>query len=186
MPSLMRSRPPTYFWRCRAPVLALAHRHQIGGRLLRLPLRTAGAMFFNERARIGVSALAHTEVANAEMVPFGALLSYGPDFLDYFRRAVRPFTDKQIELATTFADQAGIAIENVRLFDEIQEKSHQLEIASQHKSQFLANMSHELRTNSMPSSATRNSFLTTSMARRRTRCARCSIACRPTASISLA
>ena len=62
------------------------------------------------------------------------------------RKMVRPFTDKQIELATTFADQAGIAIENVRLFDEIQDKSHQLEIASQHKSQFLANMSHELRT----------------------------------------
>jgi GAF domain-containing protein/DNA-binding response OmpR family regulator len=62
------------------------------------------------------------------------------------RSIVRPFSDKQIELVTTFADQAAIAIENVRLFEEIQDKSRQLELASQHKSQFLANMSHELRT----------------------------------------
>src|SRR5579864_662652 len=62
------------------------------------------------------------------------------------RKTVRTFTDKQIELAASFADQAVIAIENVRLFDEIQDKSRQLEEASQHKSQFLANMSHELRT----------------------------------------
>jgi GAF domain-containing protein len=62
------------------------------------------------------------------------------------RKEPRSFTEKQIELVTTFADQAAIAIENVRLFDEIQDKSRQLEIASQHKSQFLANMSHELRT----------------------------------------
>jgi signal transduction histidine kinase/CheY-like chemotaxis protein len=62
------------------------------------------------------------------------------------RSEVRPFTDKQIELVSTFADQAAIAIENVRLFDEIQEKSRQLEEASRHKSQFLASMSHELRT----------------------------------------
>jgi signal transduction histidine kinase len=62
------------------------------------------------------------------------------------RKAARRFTDKQIALASTFADQAVIAIENVRLFDEIQDKSRQLAEASQHKSQFLASMSHELRT----------------------------------------
>src|SRR6266404_4793567 len=63
-----------------------------------------------------------------------------------YRLEVKPFTDKQVALMETFADQAVIAIENVRLFDEIQDKSRQLAEASEHKSRFLANMSHELRT----------------------------------------
>jgi two-component system, NtrC family, sensor kinase len=66
--------------------------------------------------------------------------------LSMARSTPRPFSDKQIELVTTFADQAVIAIENVRLFDEIQDKSRQLAEASERKSQFLASMSHELRT----------------------------------------
>jgi len=73
-----------------------------------------------------------------EGTPIGVLIVNRP--------VVRPFTDKQIELVETFADQAVIAIENVRLFDEIQDKSRQLALASEHKSQFLASMSHELRT----------------------------------------
>jgi signal transduction histidine kinase len=63
-----------------------------------------------------------------------------------YKLEVRPFTEKQIVLMETFADQAAIAIENVRLFEEIQDKSRQLEAANRHKSQFLASMSHELRT----------------------------------------
>jgi GAF domain-containing protein/anti-sigma regulatory factor (Ser/Thr protein kinase) len=62
------------------------------------------------------------------------------------RKYTGAFSDKQIGLLKTFADQAVIAIQNARLFREIQEKSAQLEVASQHKSQFLASMSHELRT----------------------------------------
>jgi len=62
------------------------------------------------------------------------------------RKAAGAFGDKQISLLRTFADQAVIAIQNARLFREIQEKSAQLEIANKHKSEFLANMSHELRT----------------------------------------
>jgi GAF domain-containing protein len=66
--------------------------------------------------------------------------------LGLVRSEVRPFTDKEIELVSTFADQAAIAIENVRLFDEIQDKNRQLQQASEYKSQFVASMSHELRT----------------------------------------
>jgi adenylate cyclase len=66
--------------------------------------------------------------------------------LTVVRREPRAFTQKQIELAETFADQAVIAIENARLFEEIQDTSRQLAEASEHKSQFVAGMSHELRT----------------------------------------
>jgi len=66
--------------------------------------------------------------------------------LTVVRREPRAFTQKQIELAETFADQAVIAIENARLFEEIQDTSRQLAEASEHKSQFVSGMSHELRT----------------------------------------
>ena len=57
-----------------------------------------------------------------------------------------PFSQAQIKLLQTFADQAVIAIENVRLFKELEAANRELAAASQHKSEFLANMSHELRT----------------------------------------
>ena len=63
-----------------------------------------------------------------------------------YRREVQPFTDQQTALVQTFADQAVIAIENVRLFKELAAANRELAAASQHKSEFLANMSHELRT----------------------------------------
>jgi signal transduction histidine kinase len=62
------------------------------------------------------------------------------------RKAPGEFPKQTTDLLQTFAAQSVLAIQNAHLFTEIGEKSHQLEVASQHKSQFLANMSHELRT----------------------------------------
>jgi signal transduction histidine kinase len=69
---------------------------------------------------------------------FGGLVIYRPES--------GSFSFEVVNLLQTFATQSVIAIQNARLFREIEDKGHQLEIASKHKSQFLANMSHELRT----------------------------------------
>ena len=66
--------------------------------------------------------------------------------LTVIRKSPGAFAPGAIELLQTFATQSSLAIQNARLFLEIEDKGHQLEVASQHKSEFLANMSHELRT----------------------------------------
>jgi GAF domain-containing protein/sensor histidine kinase YesM len=62
------------------------------------------------------------------------------------RRATGEFPPETVRLMQTLASQSVLAIQNARMFRELAQKSEELELASQHKSQFLANMSHELRT----------------------------------------
>ena len=83
------------------------------------------------RARLVVPLLAPDQIVGALVVR---------------RKAPGEFAKNTVELLQTFAAQSVLAIQNARLFSEIEDKSRQLAEASQHKSQFLANMSHELRT----------------------------------------
>ena len=71
-------------------------------------------------------------------VPIGAI--------GIWRTAIDPFTEKEIEVVETFAAHGAVAIVQVELVGQLEEKNRQLEVASRHKSEFLAQMSHELRT----------------------------------------
>jgi len=66
--------------------------------------------------------------------------------LSFNRKAPGEFPPEVVDVLKTFATQSALAIQNARLFREIEDKGRQLEEANQHKSEFLANMSHELRT----------------------------------------
>jgi signal transduction histidine kinase len=66
--------------------------------------------------------------------------------LTVWRKEVGNFSPEIVNLLQTFATQSALAIQNARLFREIEDKSRQIEAANRHKSEFLANMSHELRT----------------------------------------
>jgi GAF domain-containing protein len=66
--------------------------------------------------------------------------------LTVWRKEAGGFSSEVVNLLQTFASQSALAIQNARLFREIEEKSQQIEAANRHKSNFLANMSHELRT----------------------------------------
>jgi two-component system, NtrC family, sensor kinase len=93
---------------------------------IRRPLVEAG-----HRALLGVPLLSEDEVIGVLAVT---------------RKIPGEFEPETVRLLSTFATQSALAVQNARLFLEIEDKSRQLEVASQHKSEFLANMSHELRT----------------------------------------
>jgi adenylate cyclase len=107
------------------------HVHDLRAAADEFPDGSERALRFGHRTTLGIPLLREDEA-------IGTLLIR--------RSEVRPFTDKQIALLTTFARQAVIAIENVRLFDELQDKNRQLAEASENKSAFVSSMSHELRT----------------------------------------
>jgi signal transduction histidine kinase len=120
---------------------SLSGRAVLEGRTIHVPDLLAAREDFPLSSEIA-ERLGHRTVVVIPMVregkPFGTILLR--------RQKVRPFSDHEIALLRTFADQAVIAIQNAHLFREIQDKSRQLETANRHKSEFLANMSHELRT----------------------------------------
>jgi signal transduction histidine kinase/putative methionine-R-sulfoxide reductase with GAF domain len=105
---------------------------------MRVPLTAATVELAGARTLLGVP------LVKDDLV-IGAIVLY--------RTEVHPFDERQIALLSSFTDQAVIAIENTRLFEEVRARTRELvktvedlEIASQHKNQFVANMSHELRT----------------------------------------
>ena len=94
--------------------------------------------FFPELQRLGGYRTLLGVPMMSDEVPIGAI--------GIWRTAIDPFTEKQVEVVTTFAAQGAIAIAHVELVRQLGEKNRQLEVVSRHKSEFLAQMSHELRT----------------------------------------
>jgi signal transduction histidine kinase len=112
----------------RAPVqvVDLLDEREIGGTRIR-PIM----------ARLGYRSLLAVPLLREERI-MGALTVW--------RKEIGNFSPEIVNLLQTFATQSALAIQNARLFREIEDKSRQIEAANRHKSEFLANMSHELRT----------------------------------------
>ena len=97
----------------------------------------AGVRFRPLLGRLGYRSLLAVPLLREEKIMGG---------LTIFRRTTGSFPPEVINLLQTFVTQSVLAIQNARLFREIEDKSRQIEAANRHKSEFLANMSHELHT----------------------------------------
>jgi GAF domain-containing protein len=114
--------------------------------MTRAPVQIADTFELHERAvsrvrpllnRLGYRSLLTVPILREQQIMGG---------LTVWRRQVGEFEPEVVNLLQTFATQSALAIQNARLFREIEDKSRQIEAANRHKSEFLANMSHELRT----------------------------------------
>ncbi len=143
-------RPHATYGMDEAMIAAIRDRHlRIGETLVgkaaeqRMPIQLPDAhddpssLAFEVVVRAGFRALLAVPLLGADRI-VGALVVR--------RRQPGEFPRSTVDLLQTFAAQSVLAIQNANLFAEVEDKSRQLELASQHKSQFLANMSHELRT----------------------------------------
>jgi signal transduction histidine kinase len=107
------------------------------GQAVQIPdIATAGTLARERYLRAGFRALLAVPMGSARVSHVMAVYRREPGRLD----------DRTVELLSTLANQSRVAIDNARLFKELDDKSRQLEAASRHKSDFLANVSHELRT----------------------------------------
>src|SRR5215470_4549579 len=98
--------------------------------------------FTGTKIRPLVARLGYRSVLAVPLLREGRILGA----LTVFRREVGSFSPEVVNLLQTFAAQSALAIQNARLYREIEDKNRQIEAANRHKSEFLANMSHELRT----------------------------------------
>jgi len=126
-----------------------AHPIPLGGALVGQCAKRRVAMQIEDLTKVPGHPLFEMHLRSGVMALLAVPLLYQNEVIGALvvrRMRAGPFSSSTVNLLQSFASHSAIAIQHARLFHEIEEKSRQIEIASQHKSQFVANMSHELRT----------------------------------------